>query len=35
MVAMLLAAEGFSVVTAENGQRGLERLMQSLPASCC
>jgi CheY-like chemotaxis protein len=31
MVAMLLSAEGFTVVTAENGQRGLERLMRTRP----
>ncbi len=31
MVAVLLAADGFNVVTAENGRRGLERLMQSRP----
>ena len=31
MVAALLAAEGFPVVTAENGQRGLERLMAARP----
>jgi CheY-like chemotaxis protein len=31
MVAMLLSAHGFNVVTAENGQRGLERLMQARP----
>lgn len=31
MVAALLAAEGFTVVTAENGQRGLERLQQARP----
>jgi CheY-like chemotaxis protein len=31
MVAALLAAEGFTVVTAENGRRGLERLMDARP----
>jgi CheY-like chemotaxis protein len=31
MVATLLTAEGFPVVTAENGQRGLERLKQTRP----
>ena len=31
MVAALLRAEGFTVVTAENGQRGLERLMRERP----
>jgi len=32
MVAMLLGAEGFTVVTAENGKRGLERLMGTRPS---
>ena len=31
MVATLLSSEGFTVVTAENGQRGLERLMGTRP----
>jgi CheY-like chemotaxis protein len=31
VVAMILASEGFSVVTAENGQRGLERLLRARP----
>jgi len=31
VVAMVLAAEGFTVVTAENGQRGLERLLRTRP----
>ena len=31
MIATLLAAEGFRVVTAENGRRGLERLMDTRP----
>ena len=31
MVAALLAAEGFSVTTAENGRRGLDSLMRSRP----
>ena len=31
MVATLLAAEGFNVVTAENGRRGLERLTRTRP----
>ena len=31
MVAALLTAEGFTVVTAENGQRGLEQLMEVRP----
>ena len=31
MVAALLKAEGFTVITAENGQRGLERLMRERP----
>jgi CheY-like chemotaxis protein len=31
MIAMMLGAEGFTVITAENGQRGLERLMRARP----
>ena len=31
MVAALLAGEGFTVVTAENGRRGLERLIDARP----
>jgi CheY-like chemotaxis protein len=31
MVATLLQAEGFTVVTAENGERGLEGLMRARP----
>jgi CheY-like chemotaxis protein len=31
MVAMFLASYGFTVITAENGQRGLERLLQTRP----
>ena len=31
MVATLLSEHGFTVVTAENGQRGLERLMRTRP----
>jgi CheY-like chemotaxis protein len=31
MIAALLTAEGFAVVTAENGQRGLERLLHTRP----
>lgn len=31
MVAALLAAEGFSVITAENGSRGIERLKRDRP----
>ena len=31
MVAALLEAEGFTVITAENGRRGLERLMRERP----
>ena len=31
MIAALLSAEGFTVVTAENGQRGLQRLKDARP----
>jgi len=31
MVATLLSGHGFTVVTAENGRRGLERLMRARP----
>ena len=31
MIAALLAGEGFEVVTAENGQRGLQRLLDVRP----
>jgi CheY-like chemotaxis protein len=31
MIAALLAAEGFTVVTAENGRRGLQRLIDARP----
>ena len=31
MVAALLKAEGFTVITAENGRRGLEQLMRERP----